>query len=58
MFNRWNLRIARMLKKEIIMALILKAILLSLLWSLCFHDPIEKHLTKQSIKRHWFSVQK
>lgn len=68
--NTWNLRtririrtrirwrLARTLKKEIIMALILKVILLSTLWMLCFHDPIEKHLTTQSIKQHWYSVQK
>lgn len=57
MCNTWNLR-NRIRKKEIVIALILKAILLGTLWMLCFHDPIEKHLTKQSIKQHWYSVQK
>lgn len=44
------------LRCEIITALTIKLILLSILWKLCFAHPVGNHLKKANLAHHFFNL--
>ncbi len=55
--NRFEWRSCFSLRRELLLALILKAALLTILWKVCFHDPLDKHLTKADMIEHLVGTQ-
>ncbi|OGT65790.1 MAG: hypothetical protein A3J38_01550 [Gammaproteobacteria bacterium RIFCSPHIGHO2_12_FULL_45_9] len=39
-------------RREIVMVLLLKVVLLGLLWWLCFRDPVAPHLNVHRMQQH------
>jgi hypothetical protein len=42
------------LRREILIALLIKGLLLTALWYVCFRDPVENHLTNDSMQQFMF----
>lgn len=55
--NRICWRSVFSLRTELLLALILKAILLTILWKVSFHDPLDKHLSKADMVEHIVGTQ-
>ncbi len=53
--EKWFKRIPS-LRKEIVVTLLFKTALITLIWFVCFSDPISKHLTSRSYLHHFITT--